>query len=285
MVIHNRNCHFLLEFPPPQSKCKDRHIPPYALPKIAPNFNQLHSASTPAETEEVVRKKPSALEKEPLRIYVPPDNLPTDNPLYDIPGLYHEASSPPATYPDKNENGPPEASDTPSTEKECPLQPFDISKCPSVQHISEYSKPSGQSQPSDLLSPAIQHDRPLILYVYSESDFGRINLAFFINHGLHDSADFIFILNGETDVDTKVLPIGRPNIQIIKRENTCFDLGAHAEVLTKEQENGRALKDMYKRFILMNASIRGPFVPHWSKECWSDAYLGRLNEKVKVCYL
>lgn len=85
-------------------------------------------------------------------------------------------------------------------------------------------------------------------------------------------------------MDQTVLPVGRPNMRIIKRENTCFDLGAHAEVLTKVEGGGtgRALKDRYKRFILMNASIRGPFVPHWSKECWSDAYLGRLNEKVKV---
>ena len=70
----------------------------------------------------------------------------------------------------------------------------------------------------------------------------------------------------------------------MKRENTCFDLGAHAEVLTREEPpgGGRMLKDRYKRFILMNASIRGPFVPHWSRECWSEAYLGRLNDRVKV---
>lgn len=71
----------------------------------------------------------------------------------------------------------------------------------------------------------------------------------------------------------------------MKRENTCFDLGAHAEVLNKQGENGQAaLKHRYKRFILMNASIRGPFVPHWSKECWSEAYLGKVNERVKVSF-
>ena len=69
----------------------------------------------------------------------------------------------------------------------------------------------------------------------------------------------------------------------MKRDNTCFDLGAHHAVLSAERDNGRRpYKDSYKRFILMNASIRGPFVPHWSRECWSDAYLGRLNERVKV---
>jgi hypothetical protein len=220
------------------------------------------------------------LDKDPLKIYVPPDNLPKDNPLYDIPGLHHVANSPPATYPEepyKDELHNPFPS--PPGPKDCPIPPFDISKCPSVQRTSEHTEP----QTADLLPPEIQSDRPLILYAYSESDFGRINLAFFVNHGLHDSADFIFILNGETNVDAKVLPVSRPNVRIIKRENTCFDLGAHAEVLTQVQDDGRMLKDRYKRFILMNASIRGPFVPHWSKDCWSSAYLSRLNEKVKVC--
>lgn len=38
----------------------------------------------------------------------------------------------------------------------------------------------------------------------------------------------------------------------------------------------------YKWFILMNASIRDPFVPYWSKECSSDAYLDKVMGKVKV---
>lgn len=251
-------------------------------------------------------KKGSALEKEPLRIYVPPDEISKDA-LYDIPGLHHAASSPPATYPSEDQDAdierPPPSNDPSSPDPNCPIQPFDISLCPSVQHLADHTSPNSndcpiqpfdiskcppsnpipitQSSPDSASSTDNPHDRPLILYAYSESDFARTNLAFFVNHGLHDAADFIFILNGETDVDHTVLPNGRHNVRIIKRENTCFDLGAHAEVLTKE-EDGRALKDRYKRFILMNASIRGPFVPHWSKECWSEAYLGRLNDRVKV---
>jgi hypothetical protein len=127
-------------------------------------------------------------------------------------------------------------------------------------------------------------DRPLILYAYAESDYGSLNLEFFINHGLHSGADFVFILNGESNA-TKIIPSHRRNVRIVKRPNTCFDLGAHAEVLMKEglfNEGEKALRDQYKRFILMNASVRGPFLPHWSQECWSNAYLGRLNEKVKV---
>jgi hypothetical protein len=167
--------------------------------------------------------------------------------------------------------------------KQCPPEPFDISKCPSVQAVTENQPTDDDDSVTDLTSPRKRKDRPLISYAYSESDFARINLQFFITHALHSAADFIFILNGDTDVDETILPKGRTNIRVIKRENTCFDLGAHAEVLSAPGKNGRpAPKDKYKRFILMNASIRGPFVPHWSRECWSDAYLGRLNSKVKL---
>ncbi|XMA15852.1 hypothetical protein WAI453_008643 [Rhynchosporium graminicola] len=98
--------------------------------------------------------------------------------------------------------------------------------------------------------PLVRPDVPLVTYVYVESDYARINLKFFIDHGLHAAADFVFILNGETD--------------------------------TPKHLGGKALRDTYKRFILMNASVRGPFIPHWSRECWTSAYLGKMNDKVKL---
>lgn len=118
----------------------------------------------------------------------------------------------------------------------------------------------------------------LILYAYHETENARRNAEFFIRHGLHDSADFVFILNGNsTDLDL-LLPADAKNIRVVRRENQCYDLGAFGAVL-------RAMGDtlnQYKRYILLNASIRGPFVPHWSKECWSDAYLGKVTDHVKV---
>lgn len=118
-------------------------------------------------------------------------------------------------------------------------------------------------------------DRPLILYAYAESEAARANLEFFLAQGLHAAADFVFILNGETNV-TSLIP-QKENIVVAMRPNTCFDLGAFGEVLRRD---GRWKK--YKRFITMNASIRGPFLPHWSRGCWSDLYLDRITDKVKV---
>lgn len=39
----------------------------------------------------------------------------------------------------------------------------------------------------------------------------------------------------------------------------------------------------YKRFITMNASIRGPFLPMYDRpNCWTDKFLDRLNNKTKL---
>ncbi|KAI0851002.1 hypothetical protein F5Y00DRAFT_268057 [Daldinia vernicosa] len=123
--------------------------------------------------------------------------------------------------------------------------------------------------------PIVDSTRPLVTYAYTESPTTRENLLFFVEYGLHDSADFIFILNGPTNA-ANLIPRSA-NIQVISRPNECFDLGAHGEVLRK---NG--LWKKYSRFILLNSGIRGPFVPYWSRSCWSDAFLNRVANDVKL---
>ena len=118
----------------------------------------------------------------------------------------------------------------------------------------------------------------MILYAYYETSDTRPNLEFFVSHALHAHAKFVFILNGETDAEA-LLPTNESNIHYIKRNNTCFDLGAYAEVL---KSNDGALIRQHKRFIMINASLRGPFIPFWSRDCWSNAYLDKLTDEVKL---
>jgi hypothetical protein len=139
---------------------------------------------------------------------------------------------------------------------------------------------NGPTNASGGLSPHVDENtkpskRPLILYAYFETENARRNLEFFIAHALHDAADFIFILNGETNA-TDLLP-KTPNIRYLHRANDCYDLGAYAEVLLKDD-----LYKKYQRFIMMNASIRGPFLPYYATGCWSDMYLSRITDEVKV---
>lgn len=127
------------------------------------------------------------------------------------------------------------------------------------------------------------HDKPLILYAYSESEGAARNLDFFLRHALHANADFVFILNGESAAATsliKELASKAANVHTVIRPNDCYDLGAYAEVLTY----GNLWKN-YKRFIMLNASLRGPFIPHWAESCWSERYLNKITDEVKVSRL
>lgn len=150
-------------------------------------------------------------------------------------------------------------------------QLFDRSSASGIVHVAQkFHAHQG------ILNPSQARDRPLIVYAYAESENARDNLKFFLKRGLHAAADFIFIFNGETDA-SDLVPRNLENIKIVQRDNTCFDIGAFGEVLSKD-----ALWQRYKRFITMNASIRGPFLPFWSDQCWTDALLSKITDKVKA---
>jgi hypothetical protein len=144
------------------------------------------------------------------------------------------------------------------------------------------------SGPADQVSTEVLQDNatntttisplPLVLYAYSESKTARPNLEFFIRHALNSAADFVFILNGLTDA-AAIIP-NLPNIRIVQRDNDCYDLGAYAEVLQKDD-----LWKRYGKFVMLNASLRGPFMPYWSGDCWLNMYLRKLTEEVKVLTL
>ncbi|KAI1378298.1 hypothetical protein F4677DRAFT_466083 [Hypoxylon crocopeplum] len=128
---------------------------------------------------------------------------------------------------------------------------------------------------SDYPHPAVHSDRPLITYSYTESPSARDNLIFFLGNGLHDFADFIFILNGPTDV-AKLIPT-KINIQVVARPDECFGLVAHGEVLRTDD-----LWKKYSRFVMLDATIRGPFLPYYSHICWNNVFLDRVTENVKL---
>lgn len=117
----------------------------------------------------------------------------------------------------------------------------------------------------------------VVIYVYAHSAIANENFAFFLRHGLHDAADFIFVFNGDDGGVAEQVP-QQPNIRIVKRENTCFDLGTHGVIL----KDPDVLRKQYQRFILMNASVKGPFIPHWSHDCWSSLFWSPLNDKTKI---
>ena len=132
-------------------------------------------------------------------------------------------------------------------------------------------------------SPAVngttQNNTDVLIYVYYEEDNAKQNFQFFLKHALHNKMDFIFVING--DVLSVTIP-EKDNIQVIRRENTCYDLGTYSEIVTA---NDNAIMERYKRFLFVNASIRGPFLPFWGRTqgiCWSSVFLDMISETTKL---
>lgn len=153
--------------------------------------------------------------------------------------------------------------------------------------------PSGRRLDGPLSPPADDPWRVLILYAFSDTPDARDNLRFFLRHGLHSAADFIFIMNGVSAADLPVfeIPQGASNIRTVLRDNTCFDIGAYGEVLRSPEQFTKIgwgsarmpLWQRYKRFILLNSSVRGPFLPHWGQgACWSDLFVQRVTVDTKL---
>ncbi|TDZ87602.1 hypothetical protein C8034_v006686 [Colletotrichum sidae] len=219
---------------------------PQALKPIKPDHPNARPLTVPEQ-------------QSPDRSKRPPANVPAS-------GQQPEITVPP-WYEDENEKGPATAS-KPAADK---MEHASSADATQSKPSAAAEKPSKQGSSTSASSV----DKPLILYAYAESESGRENLQFFVKQGLHDEADFVFILNGETDAATLIPQ--KKNIKVVHRENTCFDLGAYGEILRHKD-----LYKHYKRFITLNASIRGPFLPHWAQSCWSDLYLNRITEKVKL---
>jgi len=128
--------------------------------------------------------------------------------------------------------------------------------------------------------------RVLVLYVWADTDISSLgNLEFFIRHGVHkaQSADYYFILQNVNNkaVNVSRLPPLPPNAHYIQHENECFDLGTFGWFLSSNLINTK----LYKYFILMNASIRGPyFTAYFDSDhmWWYHVFTKRLNDEVKL---
>ena len=136
------------------------------------------------------------------------------------------------------------------------------------------------------VSNSVSTGRVLIIYVWADTDVQSLgNLQFFIRHGVDAAqpADYYFILqkvNGKT-VNQSRLPSLPPNAQYIQHENECYDFGTYGWFLSSFGDK----ISLYKYFILMNASIRGPFFAayfHDEARWWFTVFTKRLNDEVKL---
>jgi len=113
----------------------------------------------------------------------------------------------------------------------------------------------------------------LVLYCYFEkNDDYKNNLLYFLNNGIEDNNDYIFIINGNNTIN---IPSSK-NIKIINRDNIGYDFSAYGEALKNIHI------DKYKYFFFINTSVRGPFLPNYIKLSWTEPFKNLLKNDVKL---
>lgn len=156
-----------------------------------------------------------------------------------------------------------------------------------------YGKLRGAATPRAVSAfPASSANRTLVLYVYHESSEHYVeNLRFFVRMAIEassspasdDDVDYLLIVNGESRLlgELTELAARRGNVQVLSRPNTCFDGGAAGEALRTHPE---LLAAGYRYFVIMNSSVRGPFLPRFypQDQPWTRALTGLLSDQVKL---
>jgi hypothetical protein len=90
----------------------------------------------------------------------------------------------------------------------------------------------------------------------------------------------VIVVNGESSIDLTGLPL---HVQVVRRGNACYDGGAAGEILANMDIRA------YHYFIIMNSSVRGPFLPAYFPQStglgtvrWTTAFTDLLTERIKL---
>jgi lipopolysaccharide biosynthesis protein len=118
--------------------------------------------------------------------------------------------------------------------------------------------------------------KTLITFVHFKNYRSKINLDFFIKLGLTNSPDhyFNFVINSSSGGEK--IP-AQDNISIIKGDNKGYDFGGCKQSL--ESVN----LEEFDRFIFVNDTCRGPFLPDYiPSRIWVDIIGNLIQDQIKL---
>lgn len=114
----------------------------------------------------------------------------------------------------------------------------------------------------------------LVLYLFH---IYNDRVKYFINNCIYndENVDFIIISNDKNN--TFEIPDKYNNVKTLFRDNIGYDFGGWSDALL--------INDLYKsydKFIFVNSSALGPFLPVNFKGKWTDYYINGLTGNVKL---
>lgn len=120
--------------------------------------------------------------------------------------------------------------------------------------------------------------------VEGTEDWRILNNNWFLSYGLLPNVPeyyFLFIVNGCHEWKLAPHIAAYTNFELYERENLCMDAGAWDDGILYMESKGRK----FERFIMLNSSVRGPFIPtymHHQEFDWVAAFTSRLSNTVRL---
>lgn len=120
----------------------------------------------------------------------------------------------------------------------------------------------------------------VVVFVFHE--YNR-NVKFFLKQGVkaNSQVDYVVVHNIEhfseqPSASVRILEEDgqRSKVTMVKRANLSNDWGAYSESLLHFDAN------QYKYFVFLNSTMRGPFVPPYVTEHWTQLFTRKLNSDV-----
>jgi len=111
----------------------------------------------------------------------------------------------------------------------------------------------------------------LVLYVFH---IYNDRVKYFINNCIFKDSrvDFIIIANDKTNI------FECPDfVKVLFRDNIGYDFGGWSDALLTNN-----FYENYDKFIFVNSSVIGPFIPSYCKDKWTDIYINGLQNNVKL---
>lgn len=124
------------------------------------------------------------------------------------------------------------------------------------------------------LNPKADNQQVLVLYHYYEKDQSYIdNFAHFLRFGYDSSLDYLIVIAGECSVDLPSLD----NVQYFFTENKNFDYGGYCAAIQTLD-----LWQQYDFYLFINSSVRGPFLPAYCNQEWTNLFIEQLSDGVGI---
>ncbi|RYZ76520.1 MAG: hypothetical protein EOP04_31980, partial [Proteobacteria bacterium] len=116
--------------------------------------------------------------------------------------------------------------------------------------------------------------KTLVVYVYKEDASTLPNLQYFLDFGVSENAEVDYAIVVNDFACTAKFPACK-NLRKISRANS-FDLFAYREAVDSLGI------DNYSKFIFLNSSCVGPFLPVYEHRRWDQVVTSSLSDRIKL---